>query len=177
MANGLQIDISSEVIESMIDANLFRMCPLRFQITQKIAQWTFKYLLSLNLKSSLAICQTHQKLDFIIERNFLEELSLSCSFEPSQDFCFHVFASRPKFQEGSPSAMMALWSFCIACSWTYKQPFASKSTWLARRLQSGQNQKLFSQIFFFGKFFLVIVQEMWKNLFKTCEYSRLSIHQ
>ena len=38
MANGLQIDISSEVIESMIDANLFRMCPLRFQITQKIAQ-------------------------------------------------------------------------------------------------------------------------------------------
>ena len=63
MANGLQIDISSEVIESMIDANLFRMCPLRFQITQKIAQWTFKYLLSLNLKSSLAICQTHQKLD------------------------------------------------------------------------------------------------------------------
>ena len=73
--------------------------------------------------------------------------------------------------------MMALWSFCIACSWTYKQPFASKSTWLARRLQSGQKRKLFLQIFFFGKFFLVIVQEMWKNLFKTCEYSRLSIHQ
>ena len=46
MANGLQIDISSEVIESMIDENLFRMYPLRFQITQKIAQWTFKYLLS-----------------------------------------------------------------------------------------------------------------------------------
>ena len=92
----------------------------------------------------------------IMERNVLEELSLSCSFQPSQGFCFHVFASRPKFQEGSPSAMMALWSFCIACSWTYKQPFASKSTWLARRLQSGQKQKLFSQIFFFGKFFLVI---------------------
>ena len=117
----------------------------------------FQIPLELEFKVEFGNMPNPSETRLIMERIFFEELSLSCSFQPSQDFSFQFFASRPKFQEGSPSAMMALWSFCIACSWTYKQPFASKSTWLARRLQSGQKQKLFS----LGSFFL------W--LCKRCE--------